>query len=249
MGTNQRPVGILSRRISRFVGGLLVILAMQASMAYSPESAGAKTSCGDVRLFWMMGSGQEPGADEARKFFNAIGHDNLGRRLNVKYSQPDWDPVEVDPDHDYPKRYFRSMSRGGELLAEYLNHYADRCPDEQLIIGGYSQGAHSVRSALRNKVDRGIRDRIVAVGLFGDPTQGVVQYSRDGRFKTTYKFLGIKRTRDGLPRDLKGRLFNYCHGRDLVCYVGIGSNTDDHERYADRSGEIVQFASLFQRSR
>lgn len=227
--------------IGKLLLAALVTVALVPLISLArPAPADAATNCAEVRLVWMMGSGQEVDDTEAVRFITQVGDAIGDRGYNWRVTQPDWDPVSVEIDPKFPAEYYASMSRGGELLADNLADLDRSCPDEYLILGGYSQGAHSIRSALRNKVPRHIRDRIVTVGLFGDPVKGVAQKSRDGKWRSWFR-------RDGMPTDLKGKLDNYCHGRDVVCNLTRKSNTADHERYADPGGEIDQFANRFRR--
>lgn len=55
-------------------------------------------------------------------------------------------------------------------LEGYLNKRTEQCPNEVLVLAGYSQGAHVVSKALSYRIHRDVRDRIAFVALFADPT-------------------------------------------------------------------------------
>ncbi len=72
-----------------------------------------------------------------------------------------------DPDEDAAlEGYNRSRKTGTDELVKFLN---DRnCPDETVVLGGYSQGADAIGAALPKLSDR-TTGRIGYIALFGDP--------------------------------------------------------------------------------
>jgi hypothetical protein len=93
-----------------------------------------------------------------------------------KYNQYGYEAVDaVDgftskPNHrsDVYNRYYESVADGAEELAWFLEDRLTSCPFQQIIVGGYSQGAHVVGDALF-KLKPNLRPRIAYVALFGDP--------------------------------------------------------------------------------
>lgn len=93
--------------------------------------------------------------------YNSYGYqavDAIGGMFNLK------------PDHrkDVSNRYYESVADGAEELAWFLEDRLTSCPFQQIILGGYSQGAHVVGDALF-KLQPAFRPRIAYVALFGDP--------------------------------------------------------------------------------
>jgi hypothetical protein len=104
-------------------------------------------------------------------------------------------------------RYFNSMLKGRDRIVEL----AKKCPGSKIILAGFSQGAHAIMEAL----PRIARSRVLAVTLFGNP-EFKAAYGSRGDFDVGRT--GIAATpRTSFPDNLKGRLYDYCHGRDPVC--------------------------------
>ncbi|KAJ6452622.1 cutinase-domain-containing protein [Mycena sanguinolenta] len=67
----------------------------------------------------------------------------------------------------------QGISRGGSpsgsaTMATLINTAASQCPDTQIVIGGYSQGAQLVHNAAAT-LNASVTARIAAVVTFGDP--------------------------------------------------------------------------------
>ncbi len=139
--------------------------------------------------------------------------------------------------------YRDSVTDGvGEFLA-YLQDRGSECPEELFLVGGFSQGAQVTRQGLF-LLDQGIRDRIVHVALFSDPTlylpegespalvdgcqQGVMvsPWRRGSVGCSTSNGLlnvdGLTFLRTGphlpyLPSDMETRVGSWCEESDGVC--------------------------------
>ncbi|MCK9641747.1 MAG: cutinase family protein, partial [Prolixibacteraceae bacterium] len=98
-------------------------------------------------------------------------HDFGGRYNQYGYAAVGvWDGFTHKPNHrkDVANRYYESVTDGAEELAWYLEDKLTSCPFQQVILGGYSQGAHVVGDALP-KIQPMLRARINYVALYGDP--------------------------------------------------------------------------------
>lgn len=73
--------------------------------------------------------------------------------------------------HDYPK-YFRDLSTGVGWVLGYLKTLAAVCPDQRIVLVGYSQGAMVMHRVLHNLGTSGagkqILKRVVSAVLVGD---------------------------------------------------------------------------------
>src|SRR5581483_554143 len=69
--------------------------------------------------------------------------------------------------------YFASVATGVNELISYLNQRVRSCPDEMTVLGGYSQGADVITSALARTGGGSFSDQAKAhmkyVALYGDP--------------------------------------------------------------------------------
>lgn len=98
------------------------------------------------------------------------------RNSDGKYNQYGYQAVDVTdgfahrPTHrkDVPNKYYESVADGAEELAWYLEDKLTSCPFEQVVLGGYSQGAQVIGDALY-KIKPNFRPRIAYVALYGDP--------------------------------------------------------------------------------
>ncbi|MFF7845239.1 cutinase family protein [Streptomyces ossamyceticus] len=96
-----------------------------------------------------------------------------------------------------------SVREGAELLESAILERVRNCPDQKIVVAGYSQGSWVVRVALDALSRRDdwpqVSERISGVGLLADP----------------YNVLA----RPGLPRNLvnSGRTFTICLPGDPVC--------------------------------
>jgi predicted esterase/PKD repeat protein len=98
------------------------------------------------------------------------------RDFKGRYNQYGYKAVNVEegftrgPTHrsDVFNRYYESVADGAEELTWFLEDRLTSCPFQQVILGGYSQGAHVVGDALY-KLKPYFRPRINYVALYGDP--------------------------------------------------------------------------------
>ncbi|TGZ81845.1 hypothetical protein EX30DRAFT_235070 [Ascodesmis nigricans] len=86
--------------------------------------------------------------------------------------------------------FMASASQGSTWATDYLNKQAAACPQTKFVLGGYSQGAMVVHGV---NPDASVKDRIVAVAVFGDPYRSMSQYNKAAVSK------GGNTKRDALP--------------------------------------------------
>lgn len=120
-------------------------------------------------------------------------------------------PASMNPD---------SSVRGVENLTALLNDTAAACPDQQLVLLGYSQGARVIGNTLADRAsltDRAAA-RIDAVALFGSPLHnGAEPYNR-GTADPALSGTGPLPT--GALAEFADRLHDYCSSGDRVCAGG-----------------------------
>ncbi|KAF5315425.1 hypothetical protein D9619_007285 [Psilocybe cf. subviscida] len=138
--------------------------------------------------------------------------------------------------------YADSSAAGTAAVKTLLTNQANACPNQKIVLVGYSQGAHIIGDAIAgggggvglgpqtNPVPASIANRVVAVIQMGDP--------RHLAFQSFNKGTSI---RDGLfPRlssqqysaTLKPRIQSYCDFGDPFCDGGL--LTSVHLTYLDR---------------
>jgi hypothetical protein len=116
--------------------------------------------------------------DEISKRLTGVSVEKISlHNFEGRYNQYGYEAIDVwqgfnnlSPTHrtDVYNRYYESVADGAEELAWFLEDRITSCPFQQIILGGYSQGAHVVGDALF-KIKPNFRPRIAYVALFGDP--------------------------------------------------------------------------------
>ena len=253
----------LSRR--RTVALLVVMAAVAALLALPGRAAAASPGCADVFVLFARGSGQTVGSSrETDKLFAEV-RSRVKGGMTVATRELGADPVEG---HQYPAvggllalaegevswlgvlggEYRASVTEGVSEAQAYLNARAAECPDEQWILGGYSQGAHVMGQSLFG-LSAAAMDRIAFVTLFGDPklktaNEGLLGGTCLGRDNKPwvrgnircYADGGILEARDPyVPAQLEQKVGSWCDKQDGIC---TGNNAflhnDAHGQYPDQ---------------
>lgn len=113
-----------------------------------------------------------------------------------------------------------SAVRGVENLTALVNRAATECPDQQLVLLGYSQGARVIGNTLsaRAALTDAAATRVDAVALFGSPLfNGAEPYNR-GNYDPALSGTGPLPL--GAIGEFTDRTRSYCHAADRVCQGG-----------------------------
>lgn len=181
---------ILSRAIFTKVLYLgVVCLALTIWLSYSLPAHGSSdnSSCSKLAFMFVRGSGQQLKAPEFLRWDTMI-HDQLSS-TSITFSSTElgtepaalhrYPAVAVGMDHVLTDlgasasggqgfTYGQSVTWGAIELSDYIDAVAVNCPDTQIILGGYSQGAQVVGQAVDSLPDE-ITQHITFLALFGDP--------------------------------------------------------------------------------
>lgn len=218
--SRSKPLGVArSAQYSRRMRGRSRILACStaaAAAALSLTAAPAATAepfadpaaCAEVRIITVRGT-LEPqvGSLLLTPLGHRIAHES-GRHTTVTELEY---PASMAPD---------SAARGVESITALLNETAATCPNQQLVLLGYSQGARVIGNALhaRTALTDQAAARIDAVALFGSPLfNGAQPYNR-GTFDPALSGTGPLPT--GALAEFTDRLHDYCNAGDRVCQGG-----------------------------
>lgn len=217
--------------------------------------------CKELLLYFARGSGQWDGVDrsepwngspERNTFFSEVRRrlSSTGRSWTIEehdagqtfyagsrypaYSPSTWpgafwiyfSPVDRD-------LYEDSVNHGVNEVLNYLNDRAASCPQEQWIIGGYSQGAHMLGNVFSNSAfSKAAKAHIRFAAFFGDPKLSL--NGRGNRFTAPacrgQQFVWVRGNvacnADGgslgqrvpyLPRELVNSVGSWCDRNDAVC--------------------------------
>jgi hypothetical protein len=126
--------------------------------------------------------------------------------------------------------YYESMYDGSDALVQYLKSKMVNCPDQKIVLGGYSQGAQVVGETLPRLTSLE-RSKIAFTALYGDPKfntkDGTSLYKkgpwvRGSAFSLSSGILGARV--NYLPDDMRGKSASWCDFGDTIC---TGRNIND----------------------
>jgi cutinase len=219
--------------------GALVILGALVCSATARAEAGAATDargCPRAILYFARGSGQK--LAEAPTGFSLPGQqvfEAVARRYRLGAVGSMADAyLAMSVRSFFEGLYGLSAGNGAETAAQNLLDLQRLCPASWLVLGGYSQGAHAIRTALP-LLGQAVRERIAAVVLFGDPyfkpgERYVVALSsfRGGGRRGVLRFGTIPAP--AIEREFDGRVFSWCRRSDAICQTLGGKRA--HKLYA-----------------
>jgi len=253
---------------------LLVVFALLVGVAVGPVGATHdEAPCAHVTLLFARGSGQPLDFREAPRFFEKVTARLDGVSVNAyelgteahdgaAYPAVDLDfknLVEADASWTgfLGGQYRASVAEGVTELSAYLSGRAAECPDEVLVIGGYSQGAQVVGDALPG-LDIGIRSRVAFVPLFGDPKLylpeggGVFPPACGGKDFSPWRRGNVSCFTDNgilearnpyVPSDIENRVGSWCDRNDPICNNSLADfAVSAHSLYADDGAEMDEAA-------
>lgn len=148
----------------------LVVAALLTVPGPAPLLATATAaSCPDVEVVFARGTGEPPGVGRVGDAFVAALRSKVPGKSIGAYAV------------DYPANYnFLQATYGASDVSGHLRYMAGACPDTQLVLGGYSQGAAVIDIVTATPVGGfsvaqplppAAADRVAAVALFGNPSK------------------------------------------------------------------------------
>jgi hypothetical protein len=239
------------------VGGLSRIMVAIATMAATillatgtamPAPSAAASGCSDVLFVGARGSGElGPGnakwTDPTSDYYG-FGHDVYNVLSQIKTdvgSQRTFQQTSITYQADSvwtifnnptdPYKYFRDLGAGVKWTMTYLGQQAQACPDQQIVLAGFSQGAmvmHRVLHKLYNtQADQPILARVAAAVLIGDGDQVPFDNEvRDGGALPTADGVGqlfpllSHSSPDAFDASLSTVALRVCKLGDIVCDFG-----------------------------
>ncbi|KZL74238.1 carbohydrate esterase family 5 protein (cutinase) [Colletotrichum tofieldiae] len=146
-------------------------------------------------------------------------------------------PAELNP-------YKPSQKAGVTAMTKLVQNYAAACPQTQMVLMGYSQGAHVTADVMCGTSEDGfeptqpqaadVTDKVAAILLMGDPShvngqpfnQGTSQ--KDGRFP---------RQNTAGCGAVASKMVSFCNTGDPYC--DSGRNLQVHLRYVQSNGDAA----------
>jgi hypothetical protein len=158
-------------------------------------------------------------------------HNFNGRYNDYGYAAVQAQNAEFDLNHkpqhrkDVTNRYYESVRDGAEELAWFLEDQMTSCPLQQVVVGGYSQGAETVADGI-NILQAEFRARIAYLSLYGDPkfnpyesiVPPITGWWARGNATATH---GILNARKNYIPDGIVSAGSWCQRGDNVCDAGL----------------------------
>lgn len=242
---------------------LIIALTPVAGIGLADSAdAAPRFDCGAVHILFARGTSQGPGEAEFTTFRRlvegainslAVATTRTRELGDEGYGGYDYAPETNTLGHmleaRYPsagrEEYRENVSEGTSEAVLYLTHRIAACKQagisEQLVLGGYSQGAHVIGEAVK-LLRPHERAQIAYIALFGDPKLhnspcGVPKYSWVEGSISCDEQGGILTPRKNpyFPSDLTtaGRIGSWCDDADAICTgqeskFGIGTAHDSY---------------------
>jgi hypothetical protein len=157
-------------RLPQVAAVLVATLVLTLMSALSATAA----TCSSLLVIGARGSG-EPFTSEQ----SGMGKVSFAAYQQIKARVPDaqayglpFRAVAVVPDtvNAVGSRYWPSVTEGSIILRNIVNQSVGSCPNQRIVLIGYSAGAHVIADTLPQfGVEPHIRSRINAILLFGEP--------------------------------------------------------------------------------
>ncbi|WP_422743983.1 cutinase family protein [Mycobacterium sp. WMMD1722] len=172
-----------SRRFTRYVAAALFAAGSAVAGVTSPTASAQPAPCADVEVVFARGTGEAPGVGGVgQSFVDALRAQAGPRTVNVyavNYPAADNFSQRLD--------FARTVIDGIRDAGTHIQNTATACPDTDIVLGGFSQGAivaafttsasvpdavpADYRSFIPQPLAPEIADHVAAVTLFGLPSQ------------------------------------------------------------------------------
>jgi hypothetical protein len=207
-------------------------------------SATAATSCPTYQFIGVRGSGEKNvDAGGYGSTVAAVKTKVLQQRGGGTASFVDYPAVPVTPgDQKYVNNYKLSVNQGINTLSSFVAAFHTRCKAAAIVLVGYSQGAH-VAGNVYQSVSQAVRDKVVALVMFGDPRfnpNQPVDYGSYGKKNGVFSRMIGGSIRSFQPSQFP-TVRSYCLRHDPICNFsdidiakcGIAGHYCAHMHYVD----------------
>lgn len=165
-------------RLARLVGLSMVAASLAVAATASPAQASIVTDrCGFTTVIGVRGSSEPAGSgstNEGRTYASGGLGGPISSLVVSMSADPEF-PVYVEA-LAYPAVvaedslvYFGSLNLGTRALQSELEDLARTCPNTNVVLAGYSQGAAVISQTLSGSLSPSAKSHLSAVVLFGDP--------------------------------------------------------------------------------
>ncbi len=215
-------------RFTAALAGALVLASLSAGVA-AAQPAAAPSGCPDVQVVFARGTTEPPGLGAmGQAFVDDLTSKVAGKSVAVY-------PVDYPASPDFP-----TAVQGVVDASTQVQRIAASCPDTDLVLGGFSQGAAVMGFVTTESIPDGvsasevpqpmpadIADHVAAVALLGTPSD---------RFMNV-----IKQPPVAIGPRYQPKTIELCVPNDFVC--SAGNDLGAHARYIS-DGLVSQAADF-----
>lgn len=163
---------------------IFLLLSTMATGVHEAAALTVDNACASVSHVFARGSGEVTSENSYSRFDEALrnrikvamqsyqlGTETYGGHKYPAVNVSSWwngNIIGAKVSGGYANDYGKSVDAGVGELYTYLTQRNQKCPDEYIILGGYSQGAQVIGQTLP-KLSSVVQQRIIFSALFGDP--------------------------------------------------------------------------------
>ncbi|KFA52401.1 hypothetical protein S40293_05985 [Stachybotrys chartarum IBT 40293] len=216
----------------RATGPVAAVWATAAGVAVAQSSACAE----GLYIIVARGTGEPEGMGDMGELAQRIADRIPGSRTEgLEYPATFINPIYDD-----------SVDAGAETLRELIVEYHEECPDSQIALLGYSQGAHVTGEVICGGSSGTfsniaplpadvVEESIAAVVMFGDPAHNPDASFNRGTSDNDGIFIRQNIT---ICEEYESRIVSYCDTGDSYC--DAGGDREVHGSYTEGYGDEVE---------
>ncbi|HTX96775.1 MAG TPA: cutinase family protein [Mycobacterium sp.] len=223
---------MIARPLARIIGSAVVAASgLSASAVIGAVIPSASAQCPDVQVVFARGTGEPPGVGPTGQAFADALHSRVGAKSLDVY------PVNYPASNEWDTGLDGIRDAGAHVVS-----MAHQCPNTQMVLGGYSQGAAIMGfvtsaavpdgidpASVPKPMDAEIANHVSSVVLFGMPNVRAMNFL-------------------GEPPVVIGPLYQaktvkVCAPGDPVCSDGM--NFAAHDTYAGGDGAMIDKGAAF----
>jgi len=216
-----------------------MIIGVFVALALLTGASAQVTGCPDVQIVGVRGSGQAGFGEQVGDVISPLQANIRAAGRSVSSYALEYPAISISDSLGLVLlngAYDNSVQRGAQSLRVAVDEISIECPETQMVLIGYSQGAQVIKVAMENTVPYA---RVAAVVLLADPT-------RDPEQPGIRRLGGRVGLRGGsfgpisLPEYLRPVAVDVCASDDGICERGRFDLVAHIDGYGEFSGAAAR---------